>query len=239
MYLVFFSCLLRMALKCSYYKLRNKFYVCCCRYYSVLPVPPTDADVGFQPGPSNQTEIFSETVGDQNTGLSNQRQPLSEAVDLQHPGASNQTDILDRTVDFGEPAPSNQTDVLDRTVDLGEPGLSNQTEDIDRRQTDQISPHSVPEFEVMRDATHDFSPGNIPPLFSDHVHDVTEPLGSPDKNLNEKEVHTPNLEDVLESGGLSLHYQQLTEPPASAASQEAPEIFDTHISLGRYMFPII
>ncbi|KAJ0038998.1 hypothetical protein Pint_24077 [Pistacia integerrima] len=202
------------------------------REENILPVPPTDADAGFQPGPSNQTEVFIQTVDDQNTGLSNQREPLSEPVDLQHPGVSNQTDVLDRTEDFGEPGPSNQTDFLDRTVDFGEPGPSNQTEDLDRRQTDQISPPSVPEFEVMRDATHDFSPGNISPLFSDHGHGATEPLGSPDKDLNEKEVQTPNLEDVLESGGVSLQYQQLTEPPASAVPQEAPEIFDTHISLG-------
>lgn len=50
-------------------------------------------------------------------------------------------------------------------------------------------------------------------------------LGSLDKNLTDKEVHTPNLEDVLESGGLSLQFQQRSKPPASAVSQEAPEIF--------------
>lgn len=40
-----------------------------------------DAVAGFQPGPSNQTEVFSETVDDQIAGKGNQREPLSEAVD--------------------------------------------------------------------------------------------------------------------------------------------------------------
>ncbi|XP_044488773.1 sister chromatid cohesion 1 protein 3 [Mangifera indica] len=183
---------------------------------TIVPVPPMDADAGFQLGPSNQTEVLSETVDDQNAGVSNQREPLSEALNLQQPepGQSNQTDVLDKTMDFQEPSPSNQTDNLDP------------------RKTDQASPHSVPEFEVMRDATHDFSPGNMPPVFTNHVHDATEPLGSPGKNLNEKEVHTLNLEDVLESGGLSFQFHQHSEPSASAVSQEAAEIFDTHISLG-------
>lgn len=198
-----------------------------------------DADAGFQLGPSNQTEVLSETVDDQNAGVSNQREPLSEALNLQQPGASNQTDILERTVDFLEPGQSNQTDVLDKTMDFQEPSPSNQTDNLDPRKTDQASPHSVPEFEVMRDATHDFSTGNMPLVFTNHVHDATEPLGSPGQNLNEKGVHTLNLEDVLESGGLSFQFQQHSEPSASAVSQEAAEIFDTHISLGRYIFLII
>lgn len=57
---------------------------------------------------------------------------------------------------FRELGPTNQADVLDRAVDFREPGPSNQIEDLNPRQTDQISPHSVLEFEVMHDAAKDF-----------------------------------------------------------------------------------
>ncbi|KAL5760533.1 hypothetical protein ACOSP7_019040 [Xanthoceras sorbifolium] len=174
---------------------------------------PGDSSPREVPGPSNQTEVPYATVGIQDHGTSNQREVATDTVGFQDPGASNQMGEQAATVDFREPGPSNQTEVL-------HVGLS-----------DTSSPQNFPEIEVMRDAVHDISPGKVPPLFSDHGNCATEPVESVDQIiLNEKEIDTPILEDVFASGGQSLEFQQRSEAPPSAVSQEVPEISFRHSS---------
>jgi cohesin complex subunit SCC1 len=46
------------------------------------------------------------------------------------------------------------------------------------------------------------------------------------------------MEDNLVSGEQSLPFLQRSEPPTSAASEEAPEILDTHFAFGECIFLI-
>lgn len=188
--------------------------------------------MGIQdPGPSNQTEVLNVTEDIQDPGARNQGEQHTETESFQDPGPSNQTEVLGETVEFQEPCPSNQTEVLRETVNFQEPGLSNQTEVL-HRSTDHASSPKFPEVEVMRDTHHDFSAGELSPLFLDVGNNATEPIVSSDKLLKEKEIYTPTLEDLLASGGQPLQFQQHTEPPASAFTPEALGVSDTHVSFG-------
>lgn len=188
--------------------------------------------MGIQnPGPSNQTEVLNVTEDIQDPGASHQGELPADSEGLQEPGPSNQTEVLGETVELQEPGPSNQTEVLRETVNFQEPDLSNQTEVL-YRSTDHISPPKFPEVEVMRDTHHDFSAGDLSPLFLDVAKDITEPIVSSHQFSNEKEIQTPALEDLLASRGQPLHFQQHTEPPASAFTPEVLGGSDTHVSCG-------
>ncbi|GAY37043.1 hypothetical protein CUMW_026210 [Citrus unshiu] len=170
----------------------------------ILRAPPSDADVGIQdPGPSNQTEVLNVTEDIQDPGASHQGELPTDSEGLQEPGPSNQTEVLGETVELQEPGPSNQTEVLRETVNFQEPDLSNQTEVL-HRSTDHTSPPKFPEVEVMRDTHHDFSAGDLSPLFLDVAKDITEPIVSSHQFSNEKEIQTPALEDLLASRGQPL-----------------------------------
>ncbi|KAH9710271.1 Sister chromatid cohesion 1 protein 3 [Citrus sinensis] len=211
---------------------QNHFDIYCSVVYSILRAPPSDADVGIQdPGPSNQTEVLNVTEDIQDPGASHQGELPTDSEGLQEPGPSNQTEVLGETVELQEPGPSNQTEVLRETVNFQEPDLSNQTEVL-HRSTDHTSPPKFPEVEVMRDTHHDFSAGDLSPLFLDVAKDITEPIVSSHQFSNEKEIQTPALEDLLASRGQPLQFQQHTEPPASAFTPEVLGGSDTHVSCG-------
>ncbi|KAK9272810.1 hypothetical protein L1049_003188 [Liquidambar formosana] len=109
-----------------------------------------------------------------------------------------------------------------------DPGPSNQTNE---RINEDNSPQNFREIEVMRDAVHDYRSESLP-IWPDLGKDITEPHRPIDQIMNEKEIPSPIAEDILIPGGPSLPFQQRSEPPASAASEEAPDIFDTHTSYG-------
>ncbi|GMY22338.1 sister chromatid cohesion 1 protein 3 [Fagus crenata] len=146
---------------------------------------------------------------------------------------------------FQEPGPSNLREVLnaslsdDRTpqnfqldVDFQDAGPSNRTETLDTRLSDDNIPQDVPEMEILRDADHDFGLENLPPVFPDHVDNMAETNKSLEEIVNENVTLSPIMEDNLVSGEQSLPFLQHSEPPTSAASEEAPEILDTHAAFG-------
>ena len=91
----------------------------------------------------------------------------------------------------------------------------------------------------MRDAVHDFHVDNFP-LWPDQGNDEIEPDRILEQELiNDKEILTPAAEGILVSGGQPLPSQQHGEPFNSAASDQAPDVFDSHISFGRCEIPII
>lgn len=112
-----------------------------------------------------------------------------------------------------------------------DPGPSHQMEQLNEMFNEETVPQEVPEMEVMRDAVHDLQSERLP-VWPEHGNDTTELDRSLDQMLNEKEILSPNMPDILYSGEQSLPFQQRSEPPASAVSPEAPEIFDSHISFG-------
>lgn len=83
----------------------------------------------------------------------------------------------------------------------------------------------------MRDAVHDFHTENFP-VWPDLQNEITQPQRPANQVMNDKEIPSPLLEDILLPGGQSLPLQKHSEVPASATSAEIPEIFDTRISLG-------
>ncbi|KAF2319396.1 hypothetical protein GH714_015498 [Hevea brasiliensis] len=135
----------------------------------------------------------------------NQMQVPTETVDLQDPGPSNQTEEPMDTVDIQQPGLSNQTELQTETLDFQAPGPSNQTE----LQTDTLD-------------TQDRG----------YQNDASEPKKSLGQGLDQKEIPSPFKEDALLSGGRSSPFLQCPEPFNSAASQEAPEVFDTRIPFG-------
>jgi hypothetical protein len=126
-----------------------------------------------------------------------------------------------------------QHDVVFRDADP-----SNQTEMLDTRfAVDNIS-SDVPEREILR-AVHDFGLEDLPPMLPDHRENMAETNRSLDQTMNENDIISPIAEDNFMSGGQSLLFQQRSEPPLSAASQEAPEILDTHVSFSECSFLIV
>lgn len=116
---------------------------------------------------------------------------------------------------------------------------SNQTEMLNTRfADDNISP-DVPGREILRGAVPDFGLENLPPVLPDHGENMAETSGSLDQIMNEKDIISPIMEDNLVSAGQSLLFQQRSEPPPSAASPEAPEILDTHVSFSKCSFLIV
>ncbi|KAF2319410.1 hypothetical protein GH714_015604 [Hevea brasiliensis] len=127
--------------------------------------------------------------------------------DMGSPHASpiNQMQVPTETVDLQDPGPSNQTEEPMDTVDIQQPGLSNQTE-------------------LQTEALDFQAPG--------YQNDASEPKKSLGQGLDQKEIPSPFKEDALLSGGRSSPFLQCPEPFNSAASQEAPEVFDTRIPFG-------
>ncbi|XP_021656671.2 sister chromatid cohesion 1 protein 3 isoform X2 [Hevea brasiliensis] len=183
---------------------------------------PTETVDNQDPGRSNHTEVPMDTLDTQDPGLSSQTELQTETWDFQAPGLSNQTEPQTETLDFQDPGPSNQTELQD-------PGPSNQTGFLNSVLNDGNFP---PEIEVMRDPVHGFNSENLPPVFPGHQNDASESNKSLDQGLDQKEIPSPFKEDTLLSRGHSSPFQQCSEPPKSSASQEAPGIFDTHISFG-------
>ncbi|XP_057991691.1 sister chromatid cohesion 1 protein 3 isoform X2 [Hevea brasiliensis] len=192
--------------------------------------PEQDIDSGVRPmdkDPINQMQVPTETVDLQDPGPSNHTEEPMDTVDIPQPGLSNQTELQTETLDFQAPGPSNQTELQTDTLDTQDRGLSNQTEVLNSVLNDGNSP---PEIEVMRDPG--FSSENLPAMFPGYQNDASEPKKSLGQGLDQKEIPSPFKEDALLSGGRSSPFLQCPEPFNSAASQEAPEVFDTRIPFG-------
>ncbi|PSS24484.1 Sister chromatid cohesion 1 protein [Actinidia chinensis var. chinensis] len=120
---------------------------------------------------------------------------------------------------------------VDPSAGFQVPSPSNEIGASVRLNGDSLTPN-IPEIEVMRDAVHDFHVDNFP-LWPDRGNDVIEPDRILEQQLiNEKEILTPAVEGISVSGGQPLPSQQHGEPFNSAASDQAPDIFDSHISFG-------
>ncbi|KAM7481737.1 hypothetical protein LguiB_006320 [Lonicera macranthoides] len=108
-----------------------------------------------------------------------------------------------------------------------DPGPSNQTGTVNERPNEDSIPQNIPEVEVMRDAVHDLSLGNVP-SWPDQGDDRLEP----DRDLEQlifKEMPTPAVEEISVPGGHSIQSQQNQELPPSASDQ-GHGIFDSHNS---------
>ncbi|XP_010534271.1 PREDICTED: sister chromatid cohesion 1 protein 3 isoform X2 [Tarenaya hassleriana] len=137
----------------------------------------------------------NETEPSNQPGNSNVAQPESF-------GNDNGTEEVPDNVEFQDSRPSNLTEVLN-------------TEN-----TDVNSPQSAPEFERMRDATHDFSPGIHPSIAPKQRNDTDEPTELLDETLNEKENPTPVIaEEMLDLGGHS-GFELCSGSPAFAVREE-------------------
>ncbi|KAH8520535.1 hypothetical protein H0E87_001831 [Populus deltoides] len=196
----------------------------------IHPPPPVNGDLPSQDtGQRTQTVVNNET----GPGASNQTDVLVDDMDFHDPGQSNQPEDPMDTEDFRDPAPSNQTEVLMHTGDFQDPGPSNQTsvptETLNQSLNGENSP---PEIEVMRDAATDLGSESFPPLSPTRRDDAAEPNRSLDEVLNEKDFLSPIMEDALPSLEKSLPFQQHSKAPTSAASQDIPDVFDTHGSFG-------
>ncbi|CAK9154912.1 unnamed protein product [Ilex paraguariensis] len=102
------------------------------------------------------------------------------------------------------------------------------TTEVNERPNEDSIPQNIPEIEVIRDAVHD---KNVP-VWPDQGNHVLVPDRTSEQLVMEEEEIIPQvMEEILESGGHSLPSQQCQEPP-SAASKQASEIYDTHISFG-------
>ncbi|XP_050284015.1 sister chromatid cohesion 1 protein 3 [Quercus robur] len=146
---------------------------------------------------------------------------------------------------FEEPGPSNQREALngslsdDRTpqnlqhdANFQDAGPSNQTETLDTRLSDDNIPQDIPEMEILRDAGHDFGLENLPPVLPDYGDNIVETNRSLNEIVNEKDILSPIMEENLMSGEKSLPFQQHSEPPTSAASEQGLEIHDTRVAFG-------
>lgn len=196
----------------------------------IHPPPPVNGDLPSQDtGQRTQTVVNNET----GPGASNQTDVLVDDMDFHDPGQSNQPEDPMDTEDFRDPAPSNQTEVLMHTGDFQDPGPSNQTSVPTETLNQSLSgENSPPEIEVMRDAATDLGSESFPPLSPTRKDDAAEPNRSLDEVLNEKDFLSPIMEDALPSLEKSLPFQQHSKAPTSAASQDIPDVFDTHGSFG-------
>ncbi|OAY54709.1 sister chromatid cohesion 1 protein 3 isoform X2 [Manihot esculenta] len=201
--------------------------------------PEQDFDSGVQPmdknvlpqsmvdtphaSPMDQMQLPTETLDLQEPGPSNQAEVPMDTVDNQE-APSNQTEIRSETLDFQDPVQSNQAELRTDTLDVRDSGPSNQTEVLNSVLNNGNSPL---EIEVMRDLVHGFSSENLPAVFPGHQNDASDPNKSLDLGLNQKEIPSPFKEDTMPSGGQSSPFLQCPEPLNSAASQQAPEVFDT------------
>ncbi|KAA8515710.1 hypothetical protein F0562_018679 [Nyssa sinensis] len=122
----------------------------------------------------------------------------------------------ERTMDEG----AHPSVPVDTTVDFQDPGPSNPT-GIDERLNEDSFLQNIPEIEVLRDAVHDFNSENIP-AWPDQGNDVIEPDSTLEQQMMKEKICTPVAEVT----------EQHREPPSSAASEQAPLIFDSHISFG-------
>ncbi|KAL6961953.1 hypothetical protein U1Q18_036912 [Sarracenia purpurea var. burkii] len=126
---------------------------------------------------------------------------------------------------------------VDPSARLQDPGPSDQARASNRLDEDSFL-QNIPEKEVIRDAVHDFHLDHIPP-WRDRGNDVIEPDRTLEQQLiNNKEIFgshstlAPAAEEIFASGGQSLPLNH-REPLNSAASDKAPDVFDSHISFGR------
>ncbi|KAF5450927.1 hypothetical protein F2P56_031238 [Juglans regia] len=149
--------------------------------------------------------------------------PVNGNDGFQHPDPSNQREELNLRLSNDKNPQSYPHDVESR-----DESPSNQTEMLDN---DANIPLDLPEREILRDSVHGFGIENLPPIFPDHGDDLGGKKISVDQTMNEKETFPPIMEETLLSGGQSLPFQQHSESPPSAASQQATEIFDAHVSL--------
>ncbi|XP_059431521.1 sister chromatid cohesion 1 protein 3 isoform X2 [Corylus avellana] len=164
-------------------------------------------------------------------------------MDSSHPEMVPNSDVRQMEEDIPTPPPIFEKEALNarfnndgtpqnfqHDVNFRDADPSNQTEMLNTRfADDNISP-DVPGREILRDAVPDFGLENLPPVLPDHGEDMAETNESLDQIMNEKDIISPIMEDNLVSAGQSLLFQQCSEPPPSAASPEAPEILDTHVS---------
>lgn len=182
--------------------------------------------------PMDQMQLPTETLDLQEPGPSNQAEVPMDTVDNQE-APSNQTEIRSETLDFQDPVQSNQAELRTDTLDVRDSGPSNQTEVLNSVLNNGNSPL---EIEVMRDLVHGFSSENLPAVFPGHQNDASDPNKSLDLGLNQKEIPSPFKEDTMPSGGQSSPFLQCPEPLNSAASQQAPEVFDTCTSFSEHNY---
>ncbi|KAG4186180.1 hypothetical protein ERO13_A08G026800v2 [Gossypium hirsutum] len=113
---------------------------------------------------------------------------------------------------FEDPGPDNQEQV----PSVQNAGPSNQTQVLESVSNE--GSQDLPEIEIMRDASHDFSTQKLPSMCPDDKN--TDAL---EQALDEKEICSPSL-NLLASGELSMPFQQHSNPPTSA-SNGPPEAF--------------
>lgn len=144
---------------------------------------------------------------------------------------------------FEEPGPSKQREALngslsdDRTPQNLQHDANSET--LDTRLSDDNIPQDIPEMEILRDAGHDFGLENLPPVLPDYGDNIVETNRSLNEIVNEKDILSPIMEENLMSGEKSLPFQQHSEPPTSAASEQGLEIHDTRVAFGEFNFLII
>ncbi|KAK8506491.1 hypothetical protein V6N12_034219 [Hibiscus sabdariffa] len=118
--------------------------------------------------------------------------PQNGLAALNDPAPDNQN----QRPSFQDPGPSNQMGVQGEAEDIEGQGPCDQTQVLESVSNE--SAQDFPEMETMRDAAHDFSTQNLPPV----APDVTDNL----EQVLEKEIPTPSL-NLLASGEPSMPFR--------------------------------
>ncbi|XP_038704078.1 sister chromatid cohesion 1 protein 3-like [Tripterygium wilfordii] len=133
---------------------------------------------------------------------------------------------------FQDLDPRNLSKEHSATQDVQDPGPINQTEILNARVIGDGSPQNFPDIEVLRDTVHSFDGESLPQMYADEGNVVAMENRSSGDIRNENETLSPIMHDMIPSRGQSLPSQQCSEPTTSAASLQAPEIFEAHVSVG-------
>ncbi|XP_057980226.1 sister chromatid cohesion 1 protein 3 isoform X2 [Malania oleifera] len=123
---------------------------------------------------------------------------------------------VDRDATFRDPGPSNQSEVPYERIPT----------EVVNKSPNEDNAQDLPDVEVMRDPVYDHGL-EIPPDF-EVMQDPAPDLGKP---MNENEILSPIMEEMSVDGEQVLPFQQRPNPP-SAATEEAPDIFDSRTSFG-------
>ncbi|ESQ44130.1 hypothetical protein EUTSA_v10005819mg [Eutrema salsugineum] len=168
-----------------------------------------DEDIIPQSSPMDvdqSTVPASALPGDTDVEMAYEAEPNNEPGDINvglDTGTYGPRNDTEEIPEFQDPRPSNLTEALNASPERG----------------NAISPGSVPEIEIRRDAAHDLSPASHPPFAAEQQ---TEPL---DETLNEKETTMPNIdEEVLDSRGHTT-FELRSGSPGFAGSEEERESF--------------
>ncbi|XP_042485440.1 sister chromatid cohesion 1 protein 3-like isoform X1 [Macadamia integrifolia] len=144
-------------------------------------------------------------------------------MDISPPAEIPEISPMEEDVPYSVPA--------DNVVGVSDPGPRDQTAASSQRDAEVPTSQGLPEIEVIRDAVHNFGSEDFPEL-PDLSDGAFEQNSQFNQNMSGERELSPIVEDILVSGGQSEPFQLQPEPPASVASEEALEGFNTHFSLG-------